>query len=87
MGLDFSFFREEATPAPVRTDSGQNSTADGKAIKKPARNSNAVQSTLDTLKAIQPKVEEQAPALKIQNEYASHCEAEAQRVYRTYQET
>lgn len=86
MGLDFSFFREEATPAPVRTDSGQNSTADDKAIQKPIQNSNAVQSTPDPLKAIQSKVKEQAPALKIQNEYASHCEAEAQRVYRTYQE-
>ena len=86
MGLDFSFFREEATPAPAHTDSGQNSTADGKAIQKPTQNSNAVQSPLGTLKTIQPKTEEQAPALKIQNEYASHYEAEAQRVYRTYQE-
>lgn len=87
MGLDFSFFREEAQPTQTRTESGQISMADTKAIQTHAQNLNAVESPLAPLNQTPPKQpQEQAPALKVQQQLNTHYEDEAQRVYRTYQE-
>ena len=87
MGLDFSFFREEAQPTQTRTESGQNSTADTKAIQTHVENLNAVESPLAPLNQTPPKQpQEQAPALKVQQQLNTHYEDEAQRVYKTYQE-
>ena len=87
MGLDFSFFREEAQPTQTRTESGQNSTADTKVIQTHVENLNAVESPLAPLNQTPPKQpQEQAPALKVQQQLNTHYEDEAQRVYKTYQE-
>ena len=87
MGLDFSFFREEAQPTQTRTESRQNSTADTKAIQTHVENLNAVESPLAPLNQTPPKQpQEQAPALKVQQQLNTHYEDEAQRVYKTYQE-
>ena len=87
MGLDFSFFREEAQPTQTRTESGQNSTADTKAIQTHVENLNAVESPLAPLNQTPPKQpQERAPALKVQQQLNTHYEDEAQRVYKTYQE-
>lgn len=80
--LDFSFFREESEQAPERTESGQNSTTENKAIQKHVENLKPIENTL----APSNRTEEQANALAIKNRARSHEEEEARRVYKTYQE-